>query len=133
MLDMMALPYRVLVVQTAIAGLISAALLLVSTTDALAALLAGIAIVVPNAYFAWRVVSLDASEDAQRVAQRLVFQGVQKQLLTMGLMVVAFVWIAPAPWPFFGTLIVLLGVHGLAGSVLGGPGRADGIGRRDRH
>jgi F0F1-type ATP synthase assembly protein I len=119
---MMPLPYRVLVVQTLVAGLITVVLLLVSRTEAVAALLAGITVLVPNAYFAWRVVTLDAGADPERASRRLVFQGVQKQLLMLTSMVVIFVWATPAPWGFFGTLIVLIAIHGLA-SVLAGPPR----------
>lgn len=119
---MMPLPYRVVVVQTMVAGLIAAALLLMSVADAAAALLAGVSVLIPNAYFAWRVVGLDAAGDPERASRRLVLQGVQKQLLTLALMTVIFVWRAPAPWPYFGTLIGLMAVHGLA-SVLAGPPR----------
>ncbi len=120
---MMALPYRVLVIQTLAAGLIGAVLLLSSLADAVAALLAGIVVVIPNAYFAWRVVTLDVGGDPEQTSRRLVFQGVQKQLLMLALMVAMFVWVAPAPWPFFGALIVLMAIHGLA-SVLAGPPRS---------
>ncbi len=121
---MMPLPYRVLVVQTLVAGLIAAVLvLLVSAAYAVAAILAGITVLIPNAYFAWRVVSLDAGDDPERASRRLVIQSVQKQLLMLALMIAAFIWGAPAPWPFFGTLIALLAVHGLAAAVLGGPPR----------
>lgn len=121
---MMPLPYRVLVVQTLVAGLIAAALvLLVSVADACAALLAGIVVLIPNAYFAWRVVNLDVGDDPQRASRRLVIQGVQKQLVMLGLMIAVFTGGAPAPWPFFGTLIALLGTHGLAAALLGGPPR----------
>ncbi|TDJ24835.1 MAG: hypothetical protein E2O54_01300 [Gammaproteobacteria bacterium] len=122
--NMMPLPYRVLVVQMLVAGLISAVLaLLVGVADAGAALLAGITVVIPNAYFGWRVVNPEAGEDPQRASRRLVIQGVQKQLLMLVLMIAAFIGSAPAPWPFFGTLIALLATHGLAGALLGGPPR----------
>ena len=121
---MMPLPYRVLVVQMLVAGLIAAGLaLLMSMADAGAALLAGIIVLIPNAYFAWRVVELDAGEDPERASRRLVTQGVQKQLLMLVLMIAAFIGSAPAPWPFFGTLIALLGAHGFAAALMGGPAR----------
>ena len=120
----MPLPYRVLVVQTLVAGLIAAVLVLLgSVADAAAALLAGITVLIPNAYFAWRVVSLDPGRDPERASRRLVIQGMQKQLLMLVMMIAVFVGSAPAPWPFFGTLIALLGTHGLAAALLGGPPR----------
>jgi F0F1-type ATP synthase assembly protein I len=121
---MMPLPYRVLVVQTLVAGLIAAMLvLLVSVAYAVAALLAGITVLIPNAYFAWRVVNLDARDDPERASRRLVIQGLLKQLLMLAMMVAVFIGGAPAAWPFFGTLIALLGTHGLAAAMLGGPPR----------
>lgn len=121
---MMPLPYRVLVVQTLVAGLIAAVLvLLVSVADAVAALLAGITVLIPNAYFARRVVNLDAAGDPERASRRLVIQGMQKQLLMLLLMVAVFIGGAPAPLPFFGTLIALLTAHGLGAAMLGGPPR----------
>lgn len=119
----MPLPYRVLVVQTLFAGVIAASLLLVGQAEAVAALLAGIVVVIPNAYFAWRVVTVDADDDPERVSRRLVFHGVQKQVLMLGSMVVIFVWVTPAAWPFFGTMIGLLSVHGLT-SMMAGPARS---------
>ena len=77
---------------------------------------------VPNAYFAWRVVTLDVGGDPEQASRRLVAQGVLKQVLTLGLLVAIFVTVAPAPWPFFGTLIAVLAVHALA-AVLAGPPR----------
>ena len=122
--DMMPLPYRVLVVQTLVAGLIAAGLaLLMNVADSGAALLAGITVLIPNAYFAWRVVELDAGDDPERASRRLVIQGVQKQLLMLVLMIAAFIGGPPAPWPFFGTLIALLGTHGFAAALLGGAPR----------
>jgi F0F1-type ATP synthase assembly protein I len=121
---MMPLPYRVLVVQTLVAGLIAAVLvLLVSAAYAVAALLAGITVLIPNAYFAWRVVNLDAGDDPERASRRLVLQGLLKQLLMLAMMVAVFIGGAPAALPFFGTLIALLGTHGLAAALLGRPPR----------
>jgi F0F1-type ATP synthase assembly protein I len=109
------LPYRIVAVQSGVTATLAMALLMSARTDAIASLVAGVVMIVPGGYFAWRVVTTDASGgDALHAARRLLGGEVAKLLMTFGLLVVAFVCFRPAPVAFFATMIVLQAVYWLA-------------------
>ena len=82
---------------------------------ALSALVAGVVVVVPSAWFAWRVETANAvGGEELDAARRLLGSGVAKLVLTVGLLVVALVWFRPEPVVFFATLIVLQLAYWLA-------------------
>lgn len=64
------------------------------------ALAAGIASVVPAAFYAWRA-------SVERSATRFLLQGVLKFALTIVLIAVCIILVKPAAAGFFGTLILL--------------------------
>lgn len=102
----MPLPYRVLVVQIGTTLIVSSLLWWISVADALAAMTAGVVVIVPSAGFAWRVVA-GGSEDATHEAHALLGSGVARLIATGVLMALAIAWCRPEPLPFFGTLIAL--------------------------
>jgi F0F1-type ATP synthase assembly protein I len=114
------MPYRIVVVQILTAAVGVAVALFWDSAVALAALLAAVSVVAPNALFAWRVATGDrAPEQALDAARRALRQGVAKVVLTMVLIATAFVWFKPAPLPFFGMVVVLQVAHGVAGAMAG--------------
>jgi ATP synthase protein I len=109
------LPFRIVAVQCGVAVTLAMMFLMLGHAHAMASLVAGVVVIVPGFYFAWRVVAVDATRgDELNAARRLLAGGVTKQLLTFGLLVVAFVWFRPAPVAFFATMIVLQAVYWLA-------------------
>ena len=87
--------------------------------------LGALAIVLPNAFFAWRVSAAQAA-DATVEAQRLIVGSVAKLLLGVALLVAAFAWYRPEPIAFFATLIVVQAVHWVASLVMREVARAGG-------
>ena len=70
-----------------------------SLEDARAALLGGVAVVVPAGYYAWRA-------SRERSPQKLLVMGVGKFVLTCVLLALAMVLFKPPPAGFLGGLIV---------------------------
>jgi len=85
---------------------------------------AALAIVAPNAFFAWRVSTVRAA-DATYEAQRLIVGSVVKLVLGVVMLVAAFVLFRPEPIAFFTTLIVVQAVHWLAPLVMREPVRVE--------
>ncbi len=106
------LPLKIVAVQGVFTVALSMLFFVSGGAHAMAALSAGVAIVVPGAWFAWRVNSTRAvAGQSLDAARRLLGSGVTKQLLTVGLLVVAFAWFRPEPVAFFATMIALQGVY----------------------
>jgi hypothetical protein len=112
-----------------------------SAAHALAALTAGVVVIVPSAGFAWRaatsasgvgvheaVGAAEASRDAIRQAQALLGGAVARFVATVALMAGAIVWLRPNPLAFFGTLVALQAAYWIA-PLTAGPPRSR-VGRR---
>jgi F0F1-type ATP synthase assembly protein I len=85
-------------------------LLLASPGAALAAALAATAIVLPNAWFTWRLSRMGrerAQQDPSAQARRAVAQSVQRLLSTLLLVAGLVLWLRPEPVAFLGTLLLL--------------------------
>jgi F0F1-type ATP synthase assembly protein I len=111
------LPFRIVVIQSGIGVVAAALLLLVSAGAAAAALAASLAIVAPNAWFAWRLsrptrkwLQLDVPAQARLT----LMQGALRTLFTVLLLVALVVWIRPEPLAFIGTLLLLQGAYFIA-------------------
>lgn len=108
----MSLPFRIVVVQGVVAVTIAMLLLVFGHAYAVASLAAGVVVIVPGSYFAWRVVATNATRGEELdAARRLLGGGVAKVLLTFALLVVAFAWLRPTPVAFFATMIALQAVY----------------------
>jgi len=109
------LPFRLVVAQGIVVATITMLFLVCGRAYALASLAAGVVVIVPGTYFAWRVVASNATHGAELgTARQLLGDGVAKLLLTFGLLVVAFAGLRPDPLAFFATMIVLQAVYWLA-------------------
>jgi F0F1-type ATP synthase assembly protein I len=109
------LPFRIVAVQVGVTATLAVMFLVIGQAQAVASLIAGVVVIVPSSYFAWRVVAMDGARgDELNAARRLLGSGVAKLVMTFGLLLVAFAWFRPAPKGFFVTMIVLLAVYGLA-------------------
>lgn len=106
----MASTYRIVLYQAVVAAVVAAGLMPVSLDQSLAALLAGLVCVVPNAYFAWRA-------GVERSPALLLAQGVGKLAFAAALMIVVFAIFEPAPLGFFSTFIAMQLMY-----VVGSPG-----------
>lgn len=107
----MPLSYRIVTLQVATALVLAAGAFLWGKlwgrpdgSDAVGALAAGVACIVPNGYFAWRA-------NRERSARRLLGAGVAKLVGTVVLMAVAFATLGPSPAGFFGTFVALQIAH----------------------
>jgi F0F1-type ATP synthase assembly protein I len=106
------LPIKIVTVQAVTAAILAMMFLMLGGRHAVASTLAGVVVLIPSGWFAWRVVASNG-DDASTVdvARRLLANGVVKLLLTVGLLVVTFAWFRPEPVAFFATLIALQAVH----------------------
>jgi F0F1-type ATP synthase assembly protein I len=112
------LPLTIVALQLAVALFVATLLLLMDASQAIAALLAGAVVVVPNGYFAWRA-------GVERSPGRLLAHGMMRLVLTLALMALAFAVFKPAPLGFF-TAFVLMQAMYVAGPLLfGRPIRQD--------
>ena len=108
------LAFRVVAAQGVLAVTLPMMFLLVSRAHALSSLLAGIVMIAPNAFFAWRVaVDVPAGQEMS-AARRLMASAIAKQLATVALLIVAFAAFRPEPLGFFATMIAMQGVVWLA-------------------
>ncbi|NJN50598.1 MAG: hypothetical protein HC809_01185 [Gammaproteobacteria bacterium] len=96
---------------------------IVGVAEGLSSLVAGLAVVIPNAYFAWRVVAVGKQGVPLDQARALLGNTVVKLLLSLGLLVLIFSTYRPEPLAFFATFIVVLVVH-LMASLVDGPPRS---------
>jgi F0F1-type ATP synthase assembly protein I len=109
------LPFRIVAIQGGVTAALAMMFLVFDQAQAVASLIAGVVVIVPGSYFAWRVVAMDAARgDELNAARRLLGSGVAKLVMTFGLLVVAFAWVRPAAVAFFATMIVLQAVYWLA-------------------
>jgi len=118
------LPYRIVVVQLSTAVIASLLLGLKSAAYALGAMTAGIVVLVPSAWFAWRVATRRETDPIGE-AQALLANGVGRLIATGVLMGVAIGWLEPEPFAFFGTLIAMQFVYWVV-PLWSGPPRSRG-------
>ena len=109
--------YRIVLYQAGIAVVVAACVAPTGLDQSIAALLAGLVCVAPNAYFAWRA-------GVERSPARLLAQGVGRQWATVALMAIVVAVARPAPLGFFAAFIAaqlmyVLGAVGAAGSAKG--------------
>jgi len=127
------LPFRIVVAQCIATGVLALLWLLLTPGDALASVLAGVAVIIPNALFAWRVASAGAGANAVDEARRLVGSGIAKSLMGVVLLIAMFVAYRPEPVAFFVTLIGVQAIHWIA-PLLDVPRRRDrSADERTRH
>ena len=109
------LAFRIVAVQGVLAAMLTMTLLMLGRAYAVSALAAGVVVIAPSFIFAWRIVRTHASPGEELgVARRLMVGGVAKLLATVGLLVVAFVYVRPEPVAFFATMIALQAVYWFA-------------------
>ncbi|MDA1073248.1 MAG: ATP synthase subunit I [Proteobacteria bacterium] len=94
----MPLTYRIVIAQLIAVVVVAVGMSLVEVAESRGALIGGVVSVLPAAWFAWRA-------HRTRRGAVLVAQGAVKSLAAIGLMVVAFVSIRPAPLGFFTALV----------------------------
>jgi F0F1-type ATP synthase assembly protein I len=106
------LPLTIVALQLAVAVIVAVALLLVDASQAIAALLAGAVVVLPNGYFAWRA-------GVERSPGKLLAHGMMRFVLTLALMALAFAVFKPAPLGFFSAFVLMQAMY-VAGPLLFG-------------
>jgi F0F1-type ATP synthase assembly protein I len=104
------LAFRVVAVQGVLAVALTMMFLLLSRAHAMSSLLAGIVMIAPNAFFAWRVALDVPAGQEMSAARRLIGSAIAKQLATVALLIVAFAMFRPEPLGFFATMIAMQGV-----------------------
>ena len=115
----MTAPHRIVVWQLVATAAVALALLgwemLTASRDGpwwgleqtVSALAAGLACVIPGAWYAWRATK-------ERSGARFLLQGVLKFMLTIALMAACIILIRPEPAGFFGTFVLLQTMYVLA-------------------
>lgn len=101
-------PFRVVALQAAATALTGAIALAWGADAAASALLGGAVAVVPNACFAWTLRGGGAADGAaaSSAAAGVLLRWVGKMALTVGLLVLALVFLSPAPAAFVAGLAV---------------------------
>ena len=119
-------PVLRIVVAQGVVTLVMAAGWTVSTlAEGASSLAAGVVVVVPNAYFAWRVLKAKARGAANDEARALLGNAVVKLALSVALLVVVFATLDPAPVAFFATFIAVHATHVIASATSGPPRRVE--------
>lgn len=108
------LPVRIVIAQCVATGVVTLLWLLASPGHAISGAVAGLAVVIPNAFFAWRVAAGRPDSDGIDEARRLIGSGIARSILGVGLLVAIFVAYQPDPVAFFVTLIAVQAVHWVA-------------------
>ena len=103
--------YKVVLVQLAVTVFATLAFWLWQPEEGQAALMGGLAMVVPNAFFA-RVTA------QRRSAASVLVNGAVKFLLGIVLIAVAMKWFQPPPFGFFTALIAVMIAHALGGALI---------------
>jgi ATP synthase protein I len=104
------LAFRVVAVQGVLAVVLTMMFLLLSRTHAMSSLLAGVVVIVPSLFFAWRVALDVPAGQEMSAARRLLGSAIAKQLATVALLIIAFAELRPEPLGFFATMIAMQGV-----------------------
>ena len=110
-------PYRIVGLQVIAVAAVALPVWLVGAAQAGSAVLGGLVVVLPNAYFAVGAVRREVPDgDAERLAEarRLLGRGIAKWALAALLMVAAFRLVPVEPLGFFGALTVALVVGAVA-------------------
>ncbi len=104
-------PYRIVGLQVIVVAAVALPMWLVGTAQAGSAVLGGLTVVLPNAYFALGTVRRAIPDaDAERLteARKLLGRGIGKWALTALLLVAVFRFVPVEPLGFFGALTVAL-------------------------
>ena len=104
-------PYRIVGLQGIAVVAVALPMWLVGAAQAGSAVLGGLAVVLPNAYFALGAVRRTVPDgDAERLreARRLLGRGIGKWALTAVLLIAVFRFVSVEPLGFFGGLTVAL-------------------------
>lgn len=104
-------PYRIVGLQVIVVAAVALPMWLVGTAQAGSAVLGGLTVVLPNAYFALGTVRRAIPDgDAERLteARRLLGRGIGKWALTALLLVAVFRFVPVEPFGFFGALTAAL-------------------------
>ncbi|MYE84470.1 MAG: ATP synthase subunit I [Gammaproteobacteria bacterium] len=104
-------PYRIVGLQVIVVAAVALPMWLVGTAQARSAVLGGLTVVLPNAYFALGTVRRAIPDgDAERLteARRLLGRGIGKWALTALLLVAVFRFVPVEPLGFFGALTAAL-------------------------
>jgi len=108
------LPFRIVAAQVGVTALLAGLWSLAGLDRGLSSALGGVAVFVPNAFFAWRVSTRADRREALDQARRLIGNSVAKLALGAGVLVAIFVWCRPEPIAFFATLITVQATHWIA-------------------
>lgn len=99
------LPYLIVTLQLVTSLVVAAGFALADKSqESAAALLAGAVCVVPAGYFAWR-------SQRERLAGRLLGQGLMKSVLTLSLMALVFAAYQPAALGFFSAFVLIQAMY----------------------
>ncbi len=109
------LPYLTVALQLVTSLVTAAGFVLVDTSQAIAALLAGAVCIVPAAWLAWAM-------RRERSGRKLLAQGLMKFLVTVILMGFAFAWWRPPALGFFSALVLMQLMY-VAAPLIGRDGR----------
>jgi F0F1-type ATP synthase assembly protein I len=104
------LPLMIVALQLSSALVVATVLFLVDASQAIAALLAGAVVVLPNGYFAWRA-------GVERSPGRLLAHGMMRFVLVLSLMALVFAVFQPAPLGFFSAFVLMQAMY-VAGPLL---------------
>ena len=119
-------PYRIVGLQVIVVAAVALPMWLVGTAQAGSAVLGGLTVVLPNAYFALGTVRRAIPDgDAERLteARRLLGRGIGKWALTALLLVAVFRFVPVEPLGFFGALTAALLAQAIGPLVTPGTGR----------
>lgn len=114
-------PTRIVVAQGAVTLVMAGGFLLADAGSSVSSLLAGLAVVVPNAYFARKVLVQREPHGPLDAARALMGSSVVKLLLSIVLLGLIFSSYRVEPLGFFATFIVVHAVHVIAPLVDGPP------------
>lgn len=107
------LPLAIVLLQLATAVVMAAGLLLVDAWQAVSALLAGAATVIPGGYFAWRA-------RVEHSPGRLLAHGMMKFASTVALMALSFAVLQAAPLGFFSAFVLMQAMYAIGPLLFGG-------------
>jgi F0F1-type ATP synthase assembly protein I len=110
------LPLTIVALQVASAVVVATGLSLVDASQAIAALLAGAVVVLPNGYFALLA-------KPERSPGWLLAHGIMRFLLTVTLMALAFAVFKPAALGFFSAFVLMQAMYAVGPLLLGSRSR----------
>jgi F0F1-type ATP synthase assembly protein I len=110
------LPLAIVLLQLTTSVVVATVMLLVDAWQAVSALLAGAAIVIPGGYFAWRA-------RVEHSPGRLLAHGMMKFVSTVALMALSFAVLQAAPLGFFSAFVLMQAMYVIGPVLFGGSRR----------